>query len=294
MASKDNHYDYVVVGAGVSALAFVDALTALRRDARVVVVDRRAHPGGHWNDAYPFVRLHLPSHMYGVNSRPFDRENERGVGVNRHVLHMATGSEVLSYCASVVEELQRGPANVAYLPHYEFCWRTSTARSLQTGEQLALLASTAVVDATYTDTGIPKYNVRGYAVAQGVNCIPIDALPAHLESADDYCVIGAGKTGIDACLWLIERGVIPDRIRWIVSRDAWWMRRERLQFSPEFAVQSLSTVADQMEGLSSAGSVDELFLDFERRGVACRSRGSRVPRAHCRDYSGVSKSRRRA
>ncbi len=32
-------------------------------------VDRRHVPGGHWNDAYPFVRLHGPSALYGVNSR---------------------------------------------------------------------------------------------------------------------------------------------------------------------------------------------------------------------------------
>ena len=34
----------------------------------VLMVDRRHSPGGHWNDAYPFVRLHQPSLYYGVNS----------------------------------------------------------------------------------------------------------------------------------------------------------------------------------------------------------------------------------
>ena len=40
-----------------------------RSDAEVVLVDRRHRPGGHWLDAYPFVRLHQPSATYGVNSR---------------------------------------------------------------------------------------------------------------------------------------------------------------------------------------------------------------------------------
>jgi hypothetical protein len=60
--------DYLVVGAGAAGMAFTDALIA-DSDADVVMVDRRHRPGGHWNDAYPFVRLHGPSALYGVNSR---------------------------------------------------------------------------------------------------------------------------------------------------------------------------------------------------------------------------------
>lgn len=37
------------------------------------MVDRRPKIGGHWNDAYPFVRLHQPSSFYGVASRPLGR-----------------------------------------------------------------------------------------------------------------------------------------------------------------------------------------------------------------------------
>ncbi len=51
--------DYLVVGAGAAGMAFTDALIAAS-DAQVVLVDRRHAPGGHWLDAYPFVRLHQP------------------------------------------------------------------------------------------------------------------------------------------------------------------------------------------------------------------------------------------
>ena len=30
---------------------------------------QRTNKGGHWNDAYDFVRLHQPAALYGVNSR---------------------------------------------------------------------------------------------------------------------------------------------------------------------------------------------------------------------------------
>ena len=51
--------DYLVVGAGATGMAFVDTLIG-ESDADVVMVERRYRPGGHWLDAYPFVRLHQP------------------------------------------------------------------------------------------------------------------------------------------------------------------------------------------------------------------------------------------
>ena len=64
--------DYLVVGAGASGLAFTDSLVA-ETDADVTLIDRRRAVGGHWVDAYPFVRLHIPSAYYGVNSLPLGR-----------------------------------------------------------------------------------------------------------------------------------------------------------------------------------------------------------------------------
>lgn len=52
--------DYVVVGAGACGMAFADALLS-ESQASIIIVDRRHQPGGHWNDSYPFVRLHGPS-----------------------------------------------------------------------------------------------------------------------------------------------------------------------------------------------------------------------------------------
>ena len=59
--------DYLVIGAGAAGLAFADTLLD-HSSAHITLVDRRGQPGGHWNDAYPFVRLHQPSAFYGVNS----------------------------------------------------------------------------------------------------------------------------------------------------------------------------------------------------------------------------------
>ena len=61
--------DYLVIGADATALAFVDTLLSENTEATAVMVDRQHRPGGHWNNAYPFVRLHQPSEYYGVVSR---------------------------------------------------------------------------------------------------------------------------------------------------------------------------------------------------------------------------------
>ena len=70
--------DYLVVGGGASGLAFVDELIHRSKDLTVVLVDRRAKPGGHWVDAYEFVRLHQPAAMYGVSSRRLETKGVRG------------------------------------------------------------------------------------------------------------------------------------------------------------------------------------------------------------------------
>ena len=57
--------DYLIVGAGALGMTFADQLLT-DTDASIVIVDRHHMPGGHWNDAYPFVRLHQPSAFYGV------------------------------------------------------------------------------------------------------------------------------------------------------------------------------------------------------------------------------------
>ena len=61
--------DYLIVGAGAFGLGFLEELILNSPNLQAVIVDKRDKPGGHWNDAYSFVRLHQPSCTYGLNSR---------------------------------------------------------------------------------------------------------------------------------------------------------------------------------------------------------------------------------
>src|SRR5680860_1808452 len=96
--------DYLIVGAGTSGLAFADALIA-ESDAEVTVVDRRPAPGGHWLDAYPFVRLHSPSAYYGVDSLPLGEDRIDTDGENAGYYERASGQEVRAYFAEVASRL---------------------------------------------------------------------------------------------------------------------------------------------------------------------------------------------
>ena len=85
--------DYLIVGSGAMGMAFADSLLSQTK-ANMVIVDRHASPGGHWNVAYPFVRLHQPSSFYGVESRELSRFQKDQVGLNKGLFDLASGPEV--------------------------------------------------------------------------------------------------------------------------------------------------------------------------------------------------------
>ena len=87
--------DYVVIGGGALSLAFVDELIHKSKNITAIVVEKRSKPGGHWNDAYDFVRLHQPAAWYGVNSAVLGKGGP----------DLVSKSQILAYYEVVVEEL---------------------------------------------------------------------------------------------------------------------------------------------------------------------------------------------
>lgn len=107
--------DYLVVGAGAMAMAFIDALV-FESQARVVVVDRNHAPGGHWTMAYPFVRLHQPSAFYGVNSVPLGGDTIDQVGWNQGLYELAGAGEICAYYDHVMRRRLLPTGRVSYFP----------------------------------------------------------------------------------------------------------------------------------------------------------------------------------
>ena len=77
-------------------------------------------------------------------------------------------------------------------------------------------------------THVPATKAPEYKISDGVNLIPINNLCDIKKAWKRYVVIGAGKTGIDALLHLIDSNVDVNKIEWIVSNDCWYFNRDIL------------------------------------------------------------------
>lgn len=262
--------DYLVVGAGATGLAFADALLA-EADVEVTVIDRREAPGGHWTDAYPFVRLHTPSAYYGVGSLALGEDRLDEEGENAGYYERATGEEVFGYFAEAAAQLEKtGRARV--LTGHEHLGAGSDGervRDLSSGELREVTVRRRVVDARYLEASIPATHPVPFELAAGARFVPVNDLPAAARPDCSYAVLGSGKTAADACTWLLGNDVEPDRIRWVRPRDAWFYDRRHFQPLEQVGAIVEGNALDA-EAAVEAESVDDLFERLEASGRVTR------------------------
>lgn len=265
--------DYLVIGAGATAMAFVDTLID-ETSAHVVIVDRYHQPGGHWNMAYPFVRLHQPSAYYGVNSRTLGTDTIDTVGLNAGFYELAGGPEVLAYFDSVMRHQLLPTGRVSYFPMSEYLGDNR----FQTlgGEVVDVTVRRRVVDTTHVGVTVPSMRPPPYPIASGVVCVPPNDLP-RLTPFDRYTVVGAGKTAMDTCLWLLRHDVAPERITWIKPRDSWLLDRAAIQPGGAFAKRVLADVSAQLRAVDAAASAPDLFSRLSEAGCLVRIDESVTP-----------------
>jgi NAD(P)-binding Rossmann-like domain len=258
--------DYLVVGAGAMGMAFVDTLIT-ETDATVVLVDRNDQPGGHWLSAYPFVRLHQPSAYYGVNSRRLGSDSIDATGWNQGFYELAGGSEVVSYYDTVMRQHLLPSGRVSYFPMSTYLG-DGQFHTLG-GDDYRVEAKRRIVDATYLSVVVASMRPPPYAVADGVTCIPPNGLPRQLVH-DRYVIVGAGKTSMDTCLWLMRHGISADRLTWIKPRDSWILDRAAVQPGMQFARRVLADFSAQSRAIKKATSIDDLYLQLEKLGCLMR------------------------
>lgn len=126
------------------------------------------------------------------------------------------------------------------------------------------------VDTTFLRTAVPSTHTPSFSIAEGVRFMPLNDLVALKEPPSDYVIIGGGKTGMDACLWLLAQGVDPDLIRWIMPRDGWLLDRKNTQSSVAFFGDTMGAQAAQFEAISASSSIEDLFARLEAAGVLLR------------------------
>ena len=263
--------DYLVVGAGATGMAFVDTLVA-ESDVDVVIVDRRHRPGGHWLDAYPFVRLHQPSAYYGVNSRVLGNDRVDDSGPNAGFYERSTAAEICDYYDRVLQEHLLASGRVRFFPMSDYRGTDGDGHhfvSRLTGAETIATVRRKLVDATYIESSIPSRHIPLYEIDPGVHVIPPNALVDLNEPATGFTVIGAGKTAMDTCSWLIDAGVDPDHIRWIRPRDGWFLNRAFTQ-PLDLVASYMQLQARWVESAAACGDATDFAHRLEADSVMIR------------------------
>jgi len=259
--------DYLVIGAGASGMSFVDTLLANTHSCTFVIVDKQGKIGGHWVNAYPFVKLHGPAAYYGVPSTV----------LKTTVLspaELATGAEILDYYEQVKRDVFAPTGRVQWLLNC-IC-EDGRVRNLETGEAVWVNVRKRIVDTTYANIQVPSMKTPAYSTAVGVQLVPPNALPDIDHSKYlKYVVIGGGKTSMDAVLWMLQSGIEADAVVWIRPREAWLSPRDLVTAEeyPRFVHGILKACVD-------AESVDAALELMESRGFAYRLDPSITPTMH--------------
>lgn len=259
--------DYLIIGGGAMGMAFADVIMT-ETESTVIMVDKYHQPGGHWNVAYPYVRLHQPSAFYGVNSRRLGSDTIDAGGWNKGLYELATNSEVCAYFDQVMQQQFLPTGRMQYFPMCEY-EGDNKFHSLMSGEEFEVVAG-KVVDATFMNVTVPSMVKPAYDVAAGIECVPPNNLPRVSAKYGRYVIIGAGKTGMDACLFLIKNGVDPDAISWVMPRDSWLLDRANIQPGGLFADSLVQGFTQQMEAIAEAESVSDLFEKVHACGQLLR------------------------
>ncbi|MFZ2175043.1 MAG: hypothetical protein WAW17_13640, partial [Rhodococcus sp. (in: high G+C Gram-positive bacteria)] len=274
MVTQSLETDYLVVGCGAAGMAFTDSLIA-GSHADVVMVDRRHAPGGHWNEAYPFVRLHQPSSYYGVNSLPLGEDAIDRDGLNQGMYEQASAPEICAYYDRVMRRNLLPSGSVRYFPMCEYVGDHQLL-SRTSGDRYDVEVRKALVDATYLEPAVPATFPPPFDVEPGVRCVPVNALAHVADPPGRYVIIGAGKTAMDACLWLLQIGVAPDAIRWIKPREA-WLRNRYFAQGGELVGNLIAGLSLQMEAAAQSTSLEDLFDRLEESGQLLRVDGHVAP-----------------
>ena len=256
--------DYVVAGAGGVGMAFVDEIVS-HSDATVAIVDRKHRPGGHWNDAYPFVRLHQTSTCYGVNSTEMGGYSVDQVGLNKGCYELASGSEVVAYFDTVMRKRFLPSGRVQYFPLCEYNRDDDTAVSLTCGEKYEFRAKRKFVDATYLNVTVPSQREPDFEVCGNARAVTVNLLPKVIAEHQNFVIVGSGKTGMDAVLFLLTNRVSPERITWVMPSDAWMFSRFDVNPGRKFSDPVTQYAIGLLQAALVAKDYDDYFQQLVER-----------------------------
>jgi hypothetical protein len=142
-------------------------------------------------------------------------------------------------------------------------------RDLSTGALHEVEVRRKLVDASYLEASIPATHEPSFEVASGARVVPVNDLPVVAAPGTRYTVLGSGKTAVDACVWLLDNDVAPDRIRWVRPREHWFHHRRHFQ-PLDLVAETMEAISLDAEAAAQADDIDDLFARLEASGRVIR------------------------
>jgi hypothetical protein len=200
-------------------------------------------------------------------------------GPNAGFYERSTAAEICDYFSRVLDAVLLASGQVRFLGMTDYCGEDAEGhqlRSVLTGEATTVRVRKRFVDATYVESSIPSRHTPPFTVDDGVRMIPPNDL-VHLASpTDGFTVLGAGKTAMDTCNWLLDGGVDPDVIQWFRPRDPWLFNRAAMQPLDLVGAQ-MHMQASWVAAAAQAADGAEFFKRLEGDGVIVRIDQEREP-----------------
>ena len=244
--------DYLVIGSGASPLAFVDTILDEMPDKKVILIDKKSRPGGHWVDDYDYVKLHQPSIVYGIASKQLEG-NWAKVLLKDFMLpwkHRASKPEILDYFGSFVDS-KVASGQLQYFPEciYDFDQELTTSgtgddttantsfTSLDGKHSYTVEIREKLVDGVRGECIIPSLSPPMFPIDDGINIVTPNDLfqmkqqkayrKEHGQKDRHFIVLGCGKTAMDAIVFLQSSLKVPcSNISWVIPNDVWMLARE--------------------------------------------------------------------
>ena len=141
---------------------------------------------------------------------------------------LVSKSQILAYYELVLKDFL-ATGRVKIYSQCEYVGDNKFKSLLENGLEYEITVRKKTVDSTYMDVRVPSITKPKFEVAPEITIVPINGLIDIRSPWEKYVVLGAGKTGIDAILFLLHQNVEVDKIVWIMPNDAWLMNRDILE-----------------------------------------------------------------
>lgn len=226
-------YDYVIVGGGMTGVGMCAELLDFRPDSTILIMDKLDRLGGHWNFAYPYVKLHNFTSYYTLYGYPMKDE------IRKQEFHRADLKCIMEYFGQIQEsfetqkkltmkfglEMSEVIDHGAEVPKGGVKWTIKYAD--KAGKAGEVNAKTLIMCTHCRQGGAPPHKP---IVGTVDKVVPKNNIyPNQIEKLGDLkkvaaakqtiAVVGGGKTGADAVTHLFHSGFPLEQIVWVKKFD---------------------------------------------------------------------------